>query len=171
MEWLHESWPLVVAGATALAGIIFGLQATYAAERDRQALKLAGLEREKLALEVARLRNDPAVVAERRAIYDRLRLLVNQITANANATLDHVSSIHSIRHDAEYRFSPEIVASIKDLIPHVVMLHITRELRSDTWSHDPGNAARIFAHNESSLAAILSYEETLIERFRPALSL
>jgi hypothetical protein len=68
MDWLKESWGYLVLSAGVVGAAFRLIQTTYAAQRDREALKNSQLEREKLLLEVGRLRNDPKVVEDRRAI-------------------------------------------------------------------------------------------------------
>jgi hypothetical protein len=73
MDWRRDMWGYLVAGGAVPASAVAVLRATLAAERDRQAVQRATLETEKLTLEVARLRNSPEIVTERRQLYDRLR--------------------------------------------------------------------------------------------------
>lgn len=120
------------------------VQATLAAERDRLAVRNAGLEKEKLELEirrlshvdlerqkleleVARLRNSPEVVADRRAIYDRLRATLQAITREAAVQVPQLNEVHQIRHDSEFRFPTEIVDALGELTNDCVTLYVTNK--------------------------------------------
>src|SRR6266545_3257995 len=125
MEWFEESWGYIVLGAGFVTTALGWLRSAYAAERDRQALRNAELERQKLALEVGKLKNDPQVVTDRRAIYERLRLIVGEITRDAAVTRQHIYDLHEVRHDAEFRFPPDVVKSIRDFLHAAVGLHVS----------------------------------------------
>jgi plasmid stabilization system protein ParE len=172
MDWLKETWAYLVVGGGILAAVVLTIRNTYGAERDRQALKQASLEADKLRLEIARLRNTPEIVAERRAIYERLRTLLRALTGTTIASLAQVSDIHDIRHDAEYRFPPDVAASIKALIADVVTLHVAHSMLGNA-SPSPADQQRYSMANlrEESLKRLLDYESRLIETFRPYLSL
>jgi hypothetical protein len=104
LNWFQQSWALIVSWAATLAAIIVAIRAIYAAERDRKALEQVDLEREKLTLEVKRLRNSPELVADRRAVYERLRKVLAEIIGPGAVTLDQVSALHEISHDTEFRY-------------------------------------------------------------------
>ncbi len=172
MEWLKESWGYLVSWGATLAAVLYAVRVVYAAERDRRALKQVDLEREKLSLEVARLHKDPTIVADRRAIYDRLRGIVAAITKDADVSVSQIAVLHEIRHDAEYRFPGMIVASIRALIDAVVALHVSgtvlkegpARLSSEDWQkHVTGN--------DAALREITEFEQGLVDMFRPYLSL
>jgi cell division protein FtsL len=172
MDWLEQSWGYLVLIA-ALVGTAFKLlQTTYAAERDRQGLKNSQLEREKLQLEVGRLRNDPQVVADRRKIYERLRLIVGEITRDAAVTRKHIHDLHEVRHDAEFRFPADVVNSIRDLLHAAVGLHVSGAV----LAAGPGRAGtedweKHVKDNHDSLMAIAAFEKNMVAIFRPDLSL
>ena len=172
MEWFKESWGYYV---LILGLVVTGfklIQTTYAAQRDRQALANSELEREKLKLEVRKLRNDPNVVEERRAIYERLRFIVAQITRDAAVTRKHINDLHDVRHDAEFRFPPEVVKAIKDFLHAAVGLHVTGAI----LSAGPGRAGteewqKHVQDNSDSLMKIAAFEQQMVSIFRPHLSL
>lgn len=171
MEWLKESWPYLVSWGGFVAASIVAIRGLYAAERDRQALRQAGLEREKLALEIARLRNSPEIVAERRAIYDRLRGVVSAITRDAAVSIDQIGTLHEIRHDAECRFSRDIVDSMRVLINAVVALHVAGEaLRRGPNQMSADNWERQVARDHDALVKISQFESSMVDLFRPHLS-
>jgi hypothetical protein len=172
MDWLKASWAYIVFGAVCVGAVIKSVRAAYAAERDRAALKNSELEREKLTLEVARLRNSPEVVADRRVIYDRLRLLISEITRDADATIVHIRNLHEVAHDSEFRFPPEVVERIRTLIESAIELHVSnlryqRGLRALS-AEDLG---RLGDENANALKDIVDFEGGLVPLFRPHLSL
>jgi len=172
MESLKESWGYVVLGAGFVTTALGWLRAAYAAERDRQALKNAQLEREKLALEVGRLRNDPQVVDDRRAIYERLRLIVAEITRDAAVTNKHIYELHEVRHDAEFRFPPDVASSIMDFLHAAVGLHVTGAVIKagpGRWSTEEWQNHIQTDHD--ALMAIVAFEQKMVDIFRPHLSL
>jgi len=172
VEWFNASWTLfgvILAFIGTLAALI---QKTFSAERDRQALKNVELERQKLELEVKKLRNEPSVVADRRAIYERLRNIVAEITRDAAATRQHIFDLHEVRHDAEFRFPPDIVNSIRDFLHAVVGLHVSGAV----LAAGPGRAGtedwgKHVQDNHDALTQIATFEQDMVAIFRPHLSL
>jgi len=172
MEWDKESWGYLVLVLGLVAAGFRLLQTTYAAERDRRALANSELERDKLALEVRRLRNDPQIVADRRAIYERLRLIVGEITRDAAVTRKHIYDLHEVRHDAEFRFSSDVLNPIRDLIHAAVGLHVSGAV----LAAGPGRAGthdweKHVKDNHDSLTAIAAFESNMVAIFRSDLSL
>ena len=172
MEWLNESWGYVALGAGFVTTALGWLRQAYAAERDRQALRNVELERQKLGLEVGRLKNDPQVVADRRAIYERLRIIVGEITRDAAVTVKHIYDLHEVRHDAEFRFQPDVLNSIKDFLHAAVGLHVSGAV----LAAGPGSAGtedwkRRVQDNHDCLMKIAAFEHNMVGIFRPHLSL
>jgi hypothetical protein len=170
MEWLK--WGYLVVGAGWVGTALKWRQAWYSARRDRLALKNAELEREKLTLEVGRLRNDPQVVADRRAIYERLRLIVAEITRDAAVTNKHIYDLHEVRHDAEFRFPPDVVGSIKEFLHAAVGLHVTGAVLKagpGRWSTEEWQ--KHVQANHDALMTIAAFEQQMVSIFRPYLSL
>ena len=172
MEWLKESWGYIVLGAGVVGAAFRLIQTTYAAQRDRQALKNSQLEREKLALEVGRLRNDPQVVEGRRAIYERLRLIVAEITRDAVVTNKHIYDLHEVRHDAQFRFPTDVVTSITEFLHAAVSVHVTGAViraGPGRWSTEAWQ--KHVQDEHEALMAILAFEQKMVDIFRPHLSL
>lgn len=171
MEWWRESLGYIVLGGGFLGAAIIAIRNTYAAERDRQALKQSSLEREKLVLEIARLRNSPEIVGDRRAIYDKLRDLLGEVMGSAAADLSHVSTLHQIAHDSEYRYPPQIVAAIRSLIKPLVSLHISGErLKGGNQVNDAARR-KLFDDNHNALMEIGAFQKGMIDLFRSHISL
>ena len=172
MDWLTESWGYVVLGGGFLAAVIVAVRATYAAERDRRALQLADLEREKLVLEVARLRNSPEVVADRRAIYEKLRTVLNEIIREGSVVRTELTTLHELKHESEYRYPPEIVAEIGELIGFAVMLLWSKkELERGPHQVGADQWPNLVNSNSNALLEILGFRERMIDLFRPHLTL
>jgi hypothetical protein len=172
MEWFKDSWGyLVLIGGLIAAGFRV-VQTTLAAERDRRALKNSQLESDKLALEVGRLRNDPKVVEDRRAIYERLRLIVGEITRDGAVTNQSIYDLHEVRHDAEFRFPPDVVNSIKDVLHAAVGLHVTGSVLKPgpgRWSTEEWQ--KHVQDDHDALMAIAAFEQEMVDIFRSHLSL
>lgn len=172
MEWLKESWGYLVLILGLVAAAFKLLQTTYAAERDRRALANSELERDKLALEVRRLRNDPQVVADRRAIYERLRLIVAEITRDAAVTRKHIYDLHEVRHDAEFRFPPDAVNAIKNFLHAAVGLHVSGAvLAAGLGRAGTEDWEKHVKDNHEALMEIAAFEQNMVAIFRPHLSL
>src|SRR6266699_1702217 len=162
MAWLKESWGYLLLIVGLIATGFKLLQTTYAAERDRLALKNAELEREKLALEVGRLRNDPKVVEDRRAIYERLRVIMAEITRDGAATRTQINDLHGVWHDAEFRFPPDVIASIKGFIDADVGLHVTGIVIKDGPGRcTPEDWSKYVQNNHDASMAILAFDEKM----------
>lgn len=172
MEWWRESWGYVLLGGGFLGAVIIAIRNTYAAERDRQALRQSSLEREKLVLEIARLRNSPEIVHERRAIYDKLREVLGEVMRSAVVELPHIGSLHQVAHDSEYRFPPEIVAPIRSLITAAVGLHVSGEfMKRGANRMNDGEWRKLVEDNHNALMELVAFQQGMIELFRPHLSL
>jgi hypothetical protein len=172
MDWLKESWGYLVLGGGLLATAIVAVRAVYGAERDRKALQVAHLEREKLELEVARLRNSPDVVKERRAIYDKLRQVVHEIMREASVDMVQLAALHELRHDSEYRYPPEIVTAIGKLIVSAVTLHWSdKQIRRGPEQMGANNWEMTVKSNSTALLDIVAFNESNVDRFRPYLKL
>jgi len=172
MDWLKETWGYLVLGGGFLATSIVAIRAVYAAERDRKALQLARLEREKLELEVARLRNSPEVVADRRAIYEKLRKVLNEIIREAYVGMAELATLHEIKHESEYRYPPEIVAKIGELIESAVMLFWSKkELQRGPHQVGAEQWPNLVNSNSNALLEIVGFRERMIDLFRPHLTL
>jgi hypothetical protein len=171
LQWVERSWPYLVPWLLFVAALVAALRNAYAAERDRQALKQITLEREKLSLEIHRLRNSPEVVADRCAIYERLRRLISEILRDVNVTREHIAELHASRHDCEFRFPDEITQGIQALIENAVQLHVTREIMGGNGRSLSEEKWRSVCDREHrNLEAIISYEKTIVDTFRPHLS-
>jgi hypothetical protein len=173
IAWLERAWPYLVPWLAFLATLTLALRNGYAAERDRRALAQAGLEKEKLELEIARLRNSPEVVSDRRAIYDRLRRLVREITNPADVTIAQIAELHEIRHECEFRYPPEVVAGVAQFIRDAVELHTTNEImRHGQYREVPSEEwGRLTERHHRALLAVVAFEENLVEMFRAHLRL
>lgn len=172
MNWLVKSWSYLVSWGGFLGAAIVAIRAVYAAERDRRALNNSELEREKLSLEVARLRNSPEVVADRRVIYDKLREVLFAIVQTGTVELDQIKSLHAIRHDSEFRFPPPIVESVRGLINFAVEMHISWQTLQ-RGAHQVSNEVWQTTVNKNSIAllGIVEFQQGMADRFRPFLSL
>ncbi|SRR6266566_3690523 len=172
MEWLKESWGYLFL-ILALIGAGFKLlQTSLGAERDRQALKDVELDREKLKLEIARLKNDPAVVADRRAIYERLRLIVALITRDAKVNSQNIYDLHEVIHDAEFRFPPDVVESIRGFLHAAVGLHVSgARLEGGPGGMSTAQWEKQVQINTDVLTKIAGFEQGMVTLFKPHLSL
>jgi hypothetical protein len=172
MDWLKQSWGYLVLGGGLLATAIVAVRAVYAAERDRKALEVAHLEREKLELEVARLRNSPEVVADRRAIYDKLRQLVHEIIRDASVDISELAALHELKHESEYRYPTEVVAAMGTLIQSAVMLlWSNKELQLGPHQVGAAEWPNVVKSNSDALLDVLAFEQSMVDRFRPYLML
>ena len=172
MELLKESWGYLVLAVGWLGTALKLRQTWYSASRDREALKNAELEREKLALEVRRLRNDPQVVEDRRAVYERLRRIVSEITRDGAVTNQHIYDLHEGRHDAEFRFPSDVVDAIKGFIHAAVGLHVTGAVIKagpGRWSNEEWQ--KYVQDDHDAATAILAFEQRMVDIFRLHLSL
>ena len=170
-DWFAQSWSYIVPWAACLAAVIIAVRSAYAAERDRTALRDANLQREKLLLEIERLRNSPEVVAERRAIYDRLRGALGAIIGAGDVSTTQVGLIYEVLHDSRFRFPPEITDFIATVAESVMALYRTGrslEYRSPSNSEKWTAVAK---ENSDAMQRILTFQTGLAERFRPYLSL
>ena len=171
MDWFKASWALVGVILALIGTLVALIQKTLSAERDRQALKNVGLERQKLVLEVEQLKNRPEVVKDRREIYDRLRRTVREITRDGKVSIEQVSALHDVRHDAEYRFPADIVERILTLIHAVVNFDVTnRVLEYSTVLTAEGRKKQVDINHEAA-TAILKFETEMVDIFRPHLKL
>ncbi len=161
MEWAKESWALISSWATA-----------YSAERDRRALQQAALEREKLKLEVARLKNDPTIVSDRRAIYDRLRRMVGEITRDAKVSIKQIYDLHEVIHDAEFRFTGDVVDSVKGFLHAAVELQVAgARLEDGPKSMTKEQWERQVQADHDALSKVAAFEQDMVGIFRPHLLL
>jgi hypothetical protein len=172
MEWTKETWALLASWGTTAVAVLNAIRATYAAERDRQALKQSELEREKLKLEIARLKNGPTVVADRRAIYDRLCVIVARITRDAKVALTDIADLHDVVHDAEFRFPPDVVGAIREFLHAAIGLHVSGMVLEG----GPGRISTEEWHkqvqiNHDALTKIAAFEQGKVGIFKPHLSL
>lgn len=172
MDWLSRSWEYLAGGGAVLASVITAIAKTLSAERDRQALKSANLEYEKLELEVVRLRNTPETVADRRAIYNRLRQIVGQLTGEAKVLPNHIPALHEIWHDASFRFPEPVLSAIGDLIAAVAKFHVAGRIleRGPGRMSDAEWAAAVDEDHEA-LTGIVAFERGMIALFQPYVSL
>ncbi len=173
VSWVVEAWPYALGWLAFLGALIIAIKNTYSAERDRQALKSSELEREKLSLEVQRLKNDPEIVADRRSIYESLRGLLGEVFREAATTRGHISKLHHIRHDAVFRFPDEIVTALDGLISDLVDLHISGEKMR---AYHDGHKTEAEYHqasdeNNQALRRVIAFNEGLVDMFKPHLSL
>lgn len=170
LDWLSKSWSYVASWLITVAALGAALKNWYAAELTRRELDRAGLEKQKLELEVQRLRNSPEVVADRRAIYERLRKLVGEVLGPLDATLDHIRELHNIRHDCEFRFPDEIVDAVGRLIGAVVDLHVTRDVMREIRGQGDSDWAATLERNHQAVDAVTSFAEGMVQLFKPYLS-
>jgi hypothetical protein len=172
MDWLSQSWGYLVAGGAVVASVITVIATTLAAERDRQALKSTKLEYEKLELEVARLRNSPEAVSDRRAIYNRLRQIVGELTGEAKVLPTHIPGLHEIWHDASFRFPEPVLTAIRDLIAVVAKFHVAgRILERGPGRMSDSEWAAAVDEDHQALNGIVAFERSMIALFQPYLSL
>ena len=172
MDWMKESWAYITSWAATLVAVLYAVRTTYAAERDRQALKDVELEREKLKLEIARLKNDPAVVADRRAIYDRLRLIVALITRDAKVNSQNIYDLHEVIHDAQFRFPSGVIDSITGFLHAAVELHVSgARLEGGPSGVSTAQWQKQVQLNTDALTKIAAFEHGMVTLFKPHLSL
>jgi len=168
MEWMKH---LLTSWAITLVAVTQAVRATYAAERDRQALKQVELKREKLALEVEHLKNRPEIVKERRAIYDRLESAVREITRAGKVSTDQINVLHRVRLDAEFRFPADVVERIVSLIHAAVDFDVTNRVLEYSGILTPEGRKKQVEINREAATAILKFETDLVDIFRPHLKL
>jgi len=172
LELLRQSWGLAWFGFVASSATV--IRNLYAAERDRQALRQLDLEKQKLELEVTRLRNDPAVVADRRVLYERLRDLLLRVLTDCRPTVEEIAILHGIRHDSEFRFPSDIPSGLETLIRNFVALYSTRErmewMQSRLGAPD-AEWSELVARNSDALQAVSHYQENMIATFKPHITL
>ena len=140
-SWFEREWVLGWAG---LALTVIG--AIIAAILNRKSTRL---EREKLKLEISSLKNDPEVIADRREIYERLRVLLRSIANAADVSLD----------------------GLRSFLRDVLRLHSTN--KNVSLSIEQGGAPRHSEYceqNASALERVLMYGDDLIETFKAHVS-
>ena len=183
-------------GVTGWVAFVFALakaiQATYAAERDRGALasvdaerrKLAleikqledslssaDLQREKLALEVHLLKNSSEVVADRRAIYERLRALLGEILETAAPTYEHAARMYQIQHDSEFAFPRELAERLKHLSKSVFDLFWShRHLNERQAGMNDAQRQAVANDNHAALNEVVAFQLEMVEIFRAHLN-
>lgn len=171
VAWVQRSWGYIVPWILFLGTATGWIRNAIAAEKDRRALRNSELEREKLELEVKRLRNSPEVLADRRAIYDRLWRVVEQLTATGDPTKDQILELRDIRHAAEFRFPAEIVEGIRGLIVRADDLQAAKRYMRLGHESIGEEGWKKLAHDEDdAFRAIDDYRCRLLEIFRPHLS-
>lgn len=169
---LKESWGYLAPWGVALAAIIAAVRQTYAAERDREALKNANLEREKLALEVNRLRNSPEAVKDRRELYDKLRQQVQAITGSASAEASQIIALQELKHDSAYRFPSEVITALEQLIESVGTLCWTgHQLRKGSEGTTYERREKTIKTNSDALMQVVRFEQSMVDLFKPYLTL
>jgi hypothetical protein len=162
-SWFEEEWVL---GWCGLAISVIGGVVVFLRSRESSRLEV-----QKLELEIANLRNDPSVVAERREIYDRLSAALSRITGNADADYDDISELHEVVHDASFRFPDEIVAGMKATTRSAIQLHSTNAQLN--WSVAQGGAANhseLSERNDAALTQVAAYSTNLVDTFKPHVS-
>jgi len=191
-NWIESAW----VGVAGWVGFAFALakaiQATYAAERDRAALasvdaerkKLAleikqledslsstGLQREKLALEVHQLRNTPEAVQDRKAIYERLRVVLGEIFETAAPTYEQVGRMYQLQHDSEFAFPREIADRLKQLNKSTFELYWShRLLQERQLGMSDAQRQIVVADNHAALNEVVAFQRDMVETFRAHLT-
>jgi len=171
MDW-KQSWTYLASWGVTLGAIIVAMRQTFAAERDREALKNVNLEREKLELEVNRLRNSPEAVKDRRELYDKLRQLVQIIGRRGSTSYEEISALQELKHDSAYRFPAHIADSIQNLIEEAGTL---------LWSGDNMQRGRemvsyeewekLVKTNSNAKLEVVEFEHAMVDLFKPYLTL
>ena len=172
MPLYEKSWALFLAFFGFVTMACTAVASAYAAERDRRALRDAEPQREKLLLEIARLRNTPEVVADRREIYQRLREVVGAIVAAGSASIEQIRALHGIRHDAEFRYPREVVDGIGALTESAISLHfLARSMQRLRPSVPNGEWESLVTEESNALLDVVRYQTELVAMFRPHLTL
>jgi hypothetical protein len=172
MQWLRESWGYLTLFILLIGALFKAIQATLAAERDRQALKNANLERQKLELEVRALRNTPEAMRDRRKLYDDLRQVIQSVIATSNAEHDQIRRLQELKHDCEYRFPPDIVSAIQQLIETCGHLWMTGERLARGADATTYKLWEETVHQNSNyLRQVVEFEASMVDLFRPHLSI
>jgi hypothetical protein len=191
-EWIQQAWVGVAGWLLFLAAVVKTIQSAYAAERDRNALasakaereKLdleirllresigaAGIQREKLSLEIELLRNSPEVIAERRAIYDRLRALLGQLLEEGSASYEQVKAMYAIWHDSEFAFPRDVANRLTVLNKAVFELYWSyRMLTQPPPGTTEGHRQIAIADNHAALNDVVAFQTDLVTIFRPHLN-
>ncbi len=171
-DWIKLSLPWLIPWLLFMAALIAAIRNLIAAERGRRDLQQVSLEKEKLELEVARLRRDPELIADRRAIYERLRAVMFGIIGPADVTRDQIGELHDIRHASLFRFPKEVPREIEELISAAITIHVNKEVMEHQRNRVPDAEWKELVDKETSaLKTISSYLESMAERFMPLLSL
>jgi hypothetical protein len=192
IDWVRDAWPWVTGWLAFVLAAAKGIQAMYAAERDRRALassaaereKLAleigqlkaslgsaDLQREKLALEVHLLKNSPEVIGDRRAIYDRLRVLLGEILETAAPTREQVQRMYHIQHDSEFAFPRELAQRLAKLNKSVFELHWTnRVIGNEPIGMSEPQRQIVIAENHAALNEVVAFQNDMVETFREHLN-
>jgi glutamate synthase domain-containing protein 2 len=172
MEWLRQSWGYLVLAILFIGALFKAIQATFASERDRQALKNANLEREKLDLEVNRLRNSPEAVKDRREVYDKLRQQVQAITTRRTADISQIKALQQLKHDATYRFPHEVVEAIEEVIQSAgVICWSAHSLQPRQQMENYEKWEEVIKTNSDANLDIVRFETTMVDLFKPYLRL
>jgi hypothetical protein len=191
-EWLEQAWVGISGWLLFVFALAKAIQATYAAERDRKALasakaereklgleidhirrtlESADLQREKLALEVQLLKNSPEVVADRRAIYDRLRELIVRILETAAPTLEQVRAMYAVVHDSEFAFPRELSSKLVVLNRAVFELYWSNKMLTQPPRGTSEPQRQLFiADNHGALNDVIAFQTDMVETFRPYLN-
>lgn len=191
-SWLQGAWVGIIGWVGFVLALAKAIQATYAAERDRAALasvdaeakKLAleiqqledslssaDLQREKLALEVHQLKNTPEVVQDRKAIYERLRVLLGEIFETAAPTYEQVGRMYQIQHDSEFAFPREIADRLKQLNKSVFEVYWSHRLLNELQlGMSDAQRQIVVADNHAALNEVLAFQRDIVETFRAHLS-
>lgn len=171
VDWIQRSWPLLLPWLLFVFALAAALRNAFAAEKDRRALKRADMEQAKLRLEIARLRNDPELVADRRAIYGKLRGVLAEIVREAKVMQEQVSDLHEIRHDSIFRFPEEVPEEIRGLIHAAVRVHIDEKKMQNPGDHTAQEWKELVDRESSAFQGLVSYHSAKPERYKPLLSL
>lgn len=172
MEWLRVSWPWLIPWFLFVPVLAAAIRNALAAEKDRRALQREELEREKLALELERLRQDPAIVADRRAIYERLRAVLSVVMRKASVTREQISELHAIRHDSQFRYPSQIPEELKRLIDAAVAVHSDKEMMErERCRMKETEWKELVDREHGALSELVVYFEAMPGRFREHLLL
>ena len=191
-DWMHSAWIGVTGWVAFVFAVAKAIQATYAAERDRAALasvdaerqklaleikllqeslSAADLQREKLALEVQLLKNSTEVVADRRAIYERLRELLREIHETAAPTYEQVVRMYQIQHDSEFAFPRALSERLKRLNKSVFDLWWShRQLTERQAGMNEAQRQSVVTDNHAALNEVIAFQVDMVEAFRDYLN-
>ncbi len=156
-DWVVNHWVQV----SAFVALIWKIQ------HDR-------LEKQKLRLEIVRLRNSPEIIAERRALYDQMRCTFNRTCQEGALNDEQVSLLNAVIHDSELCFPADVCNELKALRPSLISLNVygqsMEEMRSmPNLSRDPRwlDAVKEIRNAKSQIWA---FQGRMLELFRPHLT-